>query len=159
MQGQPLYINYGHKSNEELLLGYGFVLPDNKANFMMLTVGAAAREGGTHAPLQCSCRTVHCIEARTQTYALMLTSSCWWSCRRQLASWQSSASVYIGGTAPAAGALPALVRSSAFVFTCCLCGGVAVRCTCTATARTHAAQHEQSGKTIVASGCCNCACD
>ena len=46
LQGQPLYMNYGHKSNEELLLGYGFVLPDNKANFMMLTVGTARRDGG-----------------------------------------------------------------------------------------------------------------
>ena len=47
-----MYINYGHKSNEELLLGYGFVLPDNKANFVMLTIGTASRDGGTHALLQ-----------------------------------------------------------------------------------------------------------
>ncbi len=52
MQGQPLYINYGHKSNEELLLGYGFVLSDNKANFVMVTIGTATRDGGTHASLQ-----------------------------------------------------------------------------------------------------------
>lgn len=52
-QGQTLYINYGHKSNEELLLGYGFVLPDNIANFVKVTIGAAARPGA-HVPAQTS---------------------------------------------------------------------------------------------------------
>ncbi len=29
-QGEVMYSNYGYKSNEELLLGYGFVLEPNQ---------------------------------------------------------------------------------------------------------------------------------
>ena len=39
-------MSYGHKSNEELMLSYGFVLPNNKANFAMLTLGTAAQAAG-----------------------------------------------------------------------------------------------------------------
>lgn len=46
MQGEPLYINYGHKSNEELLLGYGFVLPHNAANFFVINIGLEDRVTG-----------------------------------------------------------------------------------------------------------------
>jgi len=38
--GQALYNNYGRKSNEELVLGYGFVLPHNPRDFVHLSVGA-----------------------------------------------------------------------------------------------------------------------
>lgn len=46
MQGESLYINYGHKSNEELLLGYGFVLPQNAANFFVINIGLEDRGTG-----------------------------------------------------------------------------------------------------------------
>ncbi|DBB06668.1 TPA: hypothetical protein ACH3X1_012179 [Trebouxia sp. C0004] len=41
VQGSPLYSNYGNKSNEELILGYGFALPQNEANFFHVMVGLA----------------------------------------------------------------------------------------------------------------------
>ena len=39
MQGAVLYSNYGYKSNEELILGYGFALADNAANFFHVMIG------------------------------------------------------------------------------------------------------------------------
>ena len=39
MQGHPLYSNYGNKSNEELILGYGFALPNNSADFFHVMIG------------------------------------------------------------------------------------------------------------------------
>ena len=47
VQGQTLYINYGHKSDEELLLGYGFILGYNDANFVSITISAEARQGAS----------------------------------------------------------------------------------------------------------------
>jgi len=41
MQGSPLYSNYGNKSNEELILGYGFSLSHNQANFFHVMIGMA----------------------------------------------------------------------------------------------------------------------
>ena len=39
MQGELLYSNYGNKSNEELILGYGFALPNNLADFFHIMIG------------------------------------------------------------------------------------------------------------------------
>lgn len=41
MQGSVLYSNYGYKSNEELILGYGFALANNPANFFHVMIGLA----------------------------------------------------------------------------------------------------------------------
>lgn len=41
LQGGTLYSNYGNKSNEELILGYGFALPHNEADFFHVMVGLA----------------------------------------------------------------------------------------------------------------------
>ncbi len=46
LQGCTLYSNYGNKSNEELILGYGFALPHNEADFFHVMVGLA----GTSKP-------------------------------------------------------------------------------------------------------------
>ncbi len=46
-QGQTMYISYGHKSNEELLLGYGFVLPHNVANFVKVAISPASTRGAS----------------------------------------------------------------------------------------------------------------
>lgn len=51
MQGSVLYSNYGYKSDEELIIGYGFTLPDNPANFFHVMIGLADKAGsGTAAP-------------------------------------------------------------------------------------------------------------
>ncbi len=39
LQGDVLYSNYGYKSNEELLLGYGFILEPNSADFFCVSLG------------------------------------------------------------------------------------------------------------------------
>ena len=39
LQGTAAYSNYGHKSNEELILGYGFMLEDNPADFFHISLG------------------------------------------------------------------------------------------------------------------------
>ena len=39
MQGSVVWSNYGYKSNEELLLGYGFVLEPNQADFFHVSLG------------------------------------------------------------------------------------------------------------------------
>lgn len=41
-----MFSNYGHKSNEELILGYGFVLPDNKADFFHISLGIVPQAEG-----------------------------------------------------------------------------------------------------------------
>ncbi|KAK9916904.1 hypothetical protein WJX75_008596 [Coccomyxa subellipsoidea] len=41
-KGDQLYSNYGHKSNEELLLGYGFVLEPNTADYFSVSLGLEA---------------------------------------------------------------------------------------------------------------------
>ena len=43
MQGTPAYSNYGFKSNEELILGYGFMLEDNPADFFHVSLGLQAQ--------------------------------------------------------------------------------------------------------------------
>ncbi len=51
LQGSPLYSNYGNKSNEELILGYGFALPENQADFFHVMIGLADKptsEPGLH---------------------------------------------------------------------------------------------------------------
>ncbi|DBA67229.1 TPA: hypothetical protein ACH3X2_001539 [Trebouxia sp. C0005] len=40
-QGCALHSNYGNKSNEELILGYGFAVPHNEADFFHVMVGLA----------------------------------------------------------------------------------------------------------------------
>ena len=39
LQGTAAYSNYGYKSNEELILGYGFMLEDNPADFFHISLG------------------------------------------------------------------------------------------------------------------------
>jgi hypothetical protein len=39
LQGTVAYSNYGYKSNEELILGYGFMLEDNPADFFHVSLG------------------------------------------------------------------------------------------------------------------------
>ena len=34
-----MYSNYGYKSNEELIIGYGFMLEDNPADFYHVSLG------------------------------------------------------------------------------------------------------------------------
>lgn len=58
LQGTAAYSNYGYKSNEELILGYGFMLEDNPANFFHVSLGLVARteQGGLSFPLETSTR-------------------------------------------------------------------------------------------------------
>jgi len=52
LQGDAVYSNYGYKSNEELILGYGFMLEDNPADFFHVSLGLHAQaEHGTQPPL------------------------------------------------------------------------------------------------------------
>ena len=46
MQGDKVFSNYGNKSNEELILGYGFVIPDNPADFFHVSLGMDAQSSG-----------------------------------------------------------------------------------------------------------------
>ena len=42
-----MYSNYGYKSNEELIIGYGFMLEDNPADFYHVSLGIRIdAEGG-----------------------------------------------------------------------------------------------------------------
>ncbi len=45
MQGQEVFSNYGHKSNEELFLSYGFVIPNNPADFLHVSLGFTDQAG------------------------------------------------------------------------------------------------------------------
>lgn len=45
--GQELFIDYGAKPNAELILGYGFAVPDNADDTILLRVGGGATEGTT----------------------------------------------------------------------------------------------------------------
>ena len=45
-QGSTMYSNYGNKSNEELILGYGFDLDDNVADFFHVSLGHATQNEG-----------------------------------------------------------------------------------------------------------------
>lgn len=50
MQAEVLYSNYGNKSNEELILGYGFALRNNVADFFHVMIGFGQKpsaEAGT----------------------------------------------------------------------------------------------------------------
>ena len=38
-----MYANYGYKSSEELIHGYGFMLEDNPADFFQLSIGMKAQ--------------------------------------------------------------------------------------------------------------------
>lgn len=38
-----MYANYGYKSNEELIHGYGFMLEENPADFFQLSIGMKAQ--------------------------------------------------------------------------------------------------------------------
>jgi hypothetical protein len=40
--GNEVFNNYGAKPNDELLLGYGFILPDNPEDFVSLKMGTSA---------------------------------------------------------------------------------------------------------------------
>lgn len=51
MQGSVLYSNYGYKSNEELIVGYGFAVPDNPANFFHVMIGLADRPNSGTQPV------------------------------------------------------------------------------------------------------------
>lgn len=46
MQGEEVFSNYGHKSNEELILSYGFVIPNNPADFVHVSLGFSADDTG-----------------------------------------------------------------------------------------------------------------
>lgn len=52
MQGSVLFNNYGFKSNEELLLSYGFMLPGNLADFFHITLSLGARPAAAPGPGQ-----------------------------------------------------------------------------------------------------------
>lgn len=55
MQGEVLYSNYGNKSNEELILGYGFALHNNVADFFHVMIGFGQKpsaEAGMNYDLQ-----------------------------------------------------------------------------------------------------------
>lgn len=43
-RGSEVFNNYGAKSNDELLLGYGFVLPGNPEDFVSLKMGTSAED-------------------------------------------------------------------------------------------------------------------
>ena len=45
LQGDVLLSNYGNKSNEELLLSYGFMLDDNPADFFHVSLGMSVSAG------------------------------------------------------------------------------------------------------------------
>lgn len=49
MQGDEVFSNYGYKSNEELLLGYGFILEPNIADFFSVSLGLDARSAAGDA--------------------------------------------------------------------------------------------------------------
>lgn len=42
LQGAQPFSNYGYKSNEELILGYGFILDNNPADFVNISLGLGA---------------------------------------------------------------------------------------------------------------------
>lgn len=46
-QGQEVFGNYGNKSNEELILSYGFALPSNAADFFHIALGVLRPNSGT----------------------------------------------------------------------------------------------------------------
>jgi hypothetical protein len=46
--GEQIYNNYGAKPNSELVLGYGFAIPDNPDDTLVLRIGGGARESTTH---------------------------------------------------------------------------------------------------------------
>ena len=46
LQGEEVFSNYGHKSNEELILSYGFVIPNNQADFVHVSLGFSADDTG-----------------------------------------------------------------------------------------------------------------
>lgn len=46
LQGSEVFSNYGHKSNEELILSYGFVIPNNPADFVHVSLGFSAGQLG-----------------------------------------------------------------------------------------------------------------
>ena len=48
-QGSTIVNNYGFKSNEELLLSYGFMLPKNLADFFHITLALGASSAGVHS--------------------------------------------------------------------------------------------------------------
>ena len=50
-QGSTVYSNYGYKSNEELILGYGFMIEDNPADFFHVSLGLHAQ---TERTCKCS---------------------------------------------------------------------------------------------------------
>ncbi|CAL8466995.1 g6531 [Coccomyxa elongata] len=52
-KGDVLYSNYGYKSNEELLLGYGFILEPNPADFFCVSLGleTSSTEGRERAAM------------------------------------------------------------------------------------------------------------
>ncbi|BDA40695.1 probable actin-histidine N-methyltransferase at N-terminal half [Coccomyxa sp. Obi] len=52
-KGDILYSNYGYKSNEELLLGYGFILEPNSADFFCVSLGleTSSTEGRERAAM------------------------------------------------------------------------------------------------------------
>ena len=52
VQGAPAYSNYGFKSNEELILGYGFMLEDNPADFFHVSLGLHAQTEHGEIPIQ-----------------------------------------------------------------------------------------------------------
>ena len=52
VQGAPAYSNYGFKSNEELILGYGFMLEDNPADFLHVSLGLHAQTEHGEIPIQ-----------------------------------------------------------------------------------------------------------
>ena len=58
LQGCALHSNYGNKSNEELILGYGFAVPHNEADFFHVMVGLAGssnpKPGGDYCALLAS---------------------------------------------------------------------------------------------------------
>lgn len=48
--GQELFNNYGPKPNAELILGYGFSLPNNPDDTIVLKIGGGDSAGGPVAP-------------------------------------------------------------------------------------------------------------
>ena len=70
-QGDVLYSNYGNKSNEELILGYGFAVANNQADFFHVMLGLgdkqSAESSGTACMLICPCINpqAHCSVSHT----------------------------------------------------------------------------------------------
>lgn len=50
--GYEVFNNYGAKPNDELLLGYGFVLPGNPEDFVSLKMGTSAEDTRPHDILE-----------------------------------------------------------------------------------------------------------